>query len=76
MAIQSTTRDPATLIRAPLKKGESSPWLDIVRKNVPVARIEVVPEVGHFTQLEAPDEVNRLIRDFVEHNCRKRGGAL
>jgi len=65
MAIQSTTRDPATLRRAPLKAGESSPWLDIVRRNVPRARIEILPGLGHFPQLEAPAAVNRLIGDFV-----------
>jgi pimeloyl-ACP methyl ester carboxylesterase len=65
MAIQSTTRDPVTLKRAPLKGGESSPWLDLVRKHVANARIEVLPGVGHFTQLEAPDAVNRLISQFV-----------
>jgi len=65
LAIQSTTRDPVTLKRAPLKPGESSPWLDIVRANVPRARIEVLAGVGHFPQLEAPAAVNRLIEDFV-----------
>jgi pimeloyl-ACP methyl ester carboxylesterase len=65
MAIQSTTRDPLTLKRAALKDGETSPWLDLVRKHVPNARIEVLPGIGHFTQLEAPDAVNRLIRQFV-----------
>ena len=65
MAIQSTTRDPVTLKRAPLEGGDTSPWLDLVRKNVRNARIEILPGVGHFTQIEAPREVNRLIREFV-----------
>ena len=65
LAIQSTTRDPLTLKRAPLKPGESSPWLDIVRDNLPRARIEVLAGVGHFPQLEAPGAVNRLIETFV-----------
>ncbi|HXJ09521.1 MAG TPA: alpha/beta hydrolase [Burkholderiales bacterium] len=66
LAIQSTTRDPLTLKRAPLKPGESSPWLDIVRGNVPQARIEVLAGLGHFPQLEAPAAVNRLIEAFVD----------
>jgi pimeloyl-ACP methyl ester carboxylesterase len=65
MAIQSTTRDPVLLKRAPLKAGDTSPWLDLVRKAVPGARIEIVPEVGHFTQLEAPGQVKRLIQEFM-----------
>jgi pimeloyl-ACP methyl ester carboxylesterase len=64
LAIQSTTRDPQTLRRAPLKPGDSSPWLDLVRQKKN-AKIEIVAGVGHFTQLEAPDRVNRLIADFA-----------
>jgi len=67
LAIQSTTRDPVLLKRAPLKAGDTSPWLDLLRKAVPSARIEIVPGVGHFTQLEAAGEVNRLIAAF----CRQ-----
>jgi len=62
LAIQSTTRN-AQLQRSPLKAGDTSPWLDYARSQG--ARIEVVPDTGHFTQLEAAGEVNRLIADFV-----------
>jgi pimeloyl-ACP methyl ester carboxylesterase len=47
-----------------LKAGESSPFLDYVASRG--ARVEIVPEVGHFTQIEAPEVVNRLIRGVVE----------
>jgi len=59
LAIQSTTRDLATLRRAPLKAGDSSPWVDYLRSRG--AKVEIVPGVGHFTMLEAPETVNRLI---------------
>jgi len=62
LAIQSTTRN-AQLQRSPLKAGDTSPWLDYARSQG--AQIEVVPDTGHFTQLEAADEVNLLIADFV-----------
>jgi pimeloyl-ACP methyl ester carboxylesterase len=62
LAIQSTTRN-AELKRAPLKPGESSPWIDYLRSRG--ARVEIVPDTGHFTQLEAPETVNRLIADFL-----------
>lgn len=29
-------------------------------------QIEILPEIGHTPQLEAPEKVNRLIRDFIE----------
>ena len=62
LAIQSTTHN-AQLQRTALKPGDTSPWLDYARSRG--ARIEIVPGVGHFTQLEAPDAVNRLIADFL-----------
>jgi len=61
LAIQSTTRG-ADLKRSPMKRGDTSPWLDLVRSYG--ARVEIVPDTGHFTQLEAPEQVNRLIAEF------------
>lgn len=62
LAIQSTTRN-AQLQRTPLKPGETSPWLDFLRK-FPNIKTEIVPDTGHFTMLEAPGRVNRLIGEF------------
>jgi pimeloyl-ACP methyl ester carboxylesterase len=63
LAIQSTTRDLATLRRAPLKADGTSPWIDYLRSRG--VRVEIVPGVGHFTMLEAPETVNRLIEKGV-----------
>lgn len=60
LAIQSTTRNDK-LQRAALKPGETSPWLDYVKSQG--ARVEIVPDTGHFTQLEQPERVNQLIRE-------------
>ncbi|HET7669535.1 MAG TPA: alpha/beta hydrolase [Burkholderiales bacterium] len=62
LAIQSTTRD-ASLKRRMLAPGDTTPWLDYVRSKG--GRVEIVPNVGHFTQLEAPAAVNRLIQNLV-----------
>ena len=62
LAIQSTTRN-AQLQRAPMKPGDTSPWLDYLKSRG--ARIEIIPGVGHFTMLEAPERVNPLIADFL-----------
>ena len=64
MAIQSAYLN-AERKRLPLAKGQSSPWLDTVKKNVKNAGIEVISGVGHFPQIEAAQEVNRLIAAFV-----------
>ena len=62
LAIQSTTRD-AQLRRSPLRAGDTSPYLDLLKSKG--AKVAIVPGVGHFTQLEAPAEVNRLIAEFA-----------
>ena len=67
LAIQSTTRN-AQLQRSPLKPGDTSPWLDFLKK-FPAVKTEIVPDTGHFTQIEAASQVNGLIDDFVR---RKR----
>jgi pimeloyl-ACP methyl ester carboxylesterase len=61
LAIQSTTRG-ADLRRSPMKPGDTNPYLDLVKSKG--ARVEIVPDTGHFTMLEAPDAVNRLIAGF------------
>lgn len=60
LVIQSTQIN-AERVRVPLKAGENTPWLELVKQCAPAARIEIVAGVGHFTQLEAPNRVNRLI---------------
>ena len=64
LAIQSTLRDLKTLRRAPLKAGDTSPWIDYLRSRG--AKVAIVPNVGHFTMLEAPETVNRLIAEFLK----------
>jgi pimeloyl-ACP methyl ester carboxylesterase len=65
LVIQTTTRN-AELKRSMLKAGESSPYLDLLRKALKNVRVEVIPGVGHFPQLEAAAAVNRLIAGFVQ----------
>jgi pimeloyl-ACP methyl ester carboxylesterase len=62
LAIQTTTRD-ANLKRSALKAGQTSPWLDYVRSKG--ARVEVIPDTGHFPQIERPELVNRLITGLL-----------
>lgn len=60
LVIQCTTIS-AEKKRVPLRAGETTPWLDLVRRGVPGARIEILPGLGHFPQIDAPDRVNALI---------------
>lgn len=36
----------------------------MLRTNVPDVQIEIVEGTNHFTQIDAPDETNRLIAAF------------
>ena len=52
--------------RVSLESGESTPWTALVQARVPHARIAVVPGIGHFSMLEAPDEVNGHIEALLQ----------
>ena len=63
--VQSTYLDEDRQ-RRPLRPGQSTPWLDLVRERRPDARIEIAPNAGHFTMLESPAAVNRIVRETAE----------
>jgi pimeloyl-ACP methyl ester carboxylesterase len=65
LVIQSTAMSPERG-RVPLAAGGSSPWLELVRRHAPRSEIEIVPGVGHFAMLEAPDRVNAALAAFIE----------
>jgi pimeloyl-ACP methyl ester carboxylesterase len=51
--------------RRPMQVGQTTPYLDYVRRKVPEARIEVLPGIGHFPQIDAPAETNRVLASFL-----------
>ncbi len=65
LAIQTTVTgsDGKRLSRA---KGETTPYLDLLRAKVKGARIEIIPGIGHFPQLERIPETNALLEDFIK----------
>jgi len=72
LVIQTTTRDAQTGKRGPLKAGQTTPWLDLLRTGIPACRIEILPGLGHFPQLEVPARVNQLIAEFASSASMKR----
>ena len=51
--------------RVPLRPGEGSPWPELVKQLAPQAEINILPGVGHFTMLEAADEVNHQLEAML-----------
>ncbi len=64
LVIQSTYLN-AERKRVAIKDGETSPWLDMVRRQAPQAQIELISGAGHFPQLEAPEQVNELLSALI-----------
>lgn len=38
---------------------------EYMRERIPGARLEIIPDAGHMTNLEQPDAFNRLVLDFL-----------
>ena len=64
LIIQTTARN-AQGQRSPLEPGQTSPWLELLKQKLQTVKIEVLPGLGHFPQLEAPERVNELISGFA-----------
>jgi len=64
LAIQSTSMSPERK-RTPMRAGQTSAWLDLLREHVRGVRIEILPGLGHFPQIESPDRVNALLETLT-----------
>jgi pimeloyl-ACP methyl ester carboxylesterase len=51
--------------RRPLREGQTTPYLDMVRASLPTARIEIIPDTGHFPQIDKAERTNALIGGFL-----------
>ena len=45
--------------------GETSPYLDILKRLVPNVTVDVVPDTGHFPQLDEADKTIASIAKFL-----------
>jgi pimeloyl-ACP methyl ester carboxylesterase len=64
MAIQTTYSNQRRERRS-LAQGQTTPYLDTLRANIPSARIEIIPDTDHFPQLDEPDRTNALLASFI-----------
>jgi pimeloyl-ACP methyl ester carboxylesterase len=63
VVLQSTSAENGK--RVPLAPGMTTPFMDLVTAHVPHATTTIVPGCAHFPMLEAPDAVNRALREFA-----------
>lgn len=65
LAVQSTYVNTERK-RVPMRPGDTTPFLDLLREHVGDLRVEILDGVGHFSQLEASERLNRLLGGFLE----------
>jgi pimeloyl-ACP methyl ester carboxylesterase len=64
MALQATFSNEKRE-RKTMTKGQMTPYLEMVRRVQPSSRIEIVPDTGHFPQLDEIAQTNALMQAFV-----------
>lgn len=65
LAIQTTLTTPEGK-RASMKAGQTSDYLEFLKRMKPDVQVEVIPDIGHFPQLEKPAETNAIIERFLK----------
>lgn len=64
LALQSTATN-AQRKRVTMALGETSPYLDMVKRVNPNAAVAIVPDTGHFPQIDAAEDTNAAIASFI-----------
>ena len=64
LAVQTTFSNEQRERRT-MSVGQTTPYLDMLRASVGSLRIEIIPETGHFPQLDEAGRTNALIDSFI-----------
>jgi pimeloyl-ACP methyl ester carboxylesterase len=64
MALQ-TTYSNEKRERRPMSVGRTTPYLEMLRAGLPSVQVEIIPDTGHFPQLDESERTNVLIDSFV-----------
>ena len=51
--------------RRSMSKGQTTPYLDMLRTCIPSIRIEVIEDGGHFPQIDESAQTNALLDRFI-----------
>jgi pimeloyl-ACP methyl ester carboxylesterase len=73
LLLQSTHIDE-TLQWKSMQTGTTNAWTDLVTQSVSAAKVSILPGIGHFLQIEAPDQVNQEISRFAAELVAEREG--
>ncbi|WP_165922189.1 alpha/beta fold hydrolase [Pseudonocardia endophytica] len=65
LAIQSTSYGPDNRRRSLRSDSDRTPYLDLLEATLPAVSVQVVPGIGHFTMLEAPELVTSALAAFT-----------
>jgi pimeloyl-ACP methyl ester carboxylesterase len=64
MALQTTYANEKRERRS-MSAGQTSPYLDMLRTQIPSVRVEIIPDTGHFPQLDEARRTNALMDSFI-----------
>jgi pimeloyl-ACP methyl ester carboxylesterase len=64
MALQTTFSNEKRE-RTTMRKGQTTPWLEMLSAAVPSVRIEIIEDTGHFPQLDESAQTNAVIESFL-----------
>jgi pimeloyl-ACP methyl ester carboxylesterase len=64
MAIQTTYSNEKRERRS-MSKGQTTPYLDMLRAHIPSVRVEIIADTGHFPQIDEPAQTNMLLDSFI-----------
>jgi pimeloyl-ACP methyl ester carboxylesterase len=65
LMVLQTTYSNEKRERRTMQQGQTTPYLDMLRANVPAAHVEIIADTGHFPQLDASAQTNALIERFL-----------
>jgi pimeloyl-ACP methyl ester carboxylesterase len=68
MALQSTYSNEKRERRS-MHTSQTTPYLDMLRSVLPSIQIEIIPDTGHFPQLEQSRKTNAAIERFIAELC-------
>jgi hypothetical protein len=47
-----------------MSKGQTTPYLEMLRAHIPTVRIEIITEAGRLPQIDGSEQTNALIHEF------------